>query len=290
MQKNKTKILIDYKFPKIILVIIHSDLGTWPIYARDILIYTDYTQQQQLENIELSLPGFYSIWELISASLHHLFSHRHSHQSTLRPNCVCIASSATLYLAITDPVQFIFTFLRCALSAGELHLSPPSHLEQSHREKKNTQRRETEGVRVRWACALAERGVQVQRLWYLNNPPTPCSVKNNQPFIWLTRQTGALREYYLSGVCSTNRQAERTLIGIEIHTHQQTPTDKETASIRGTWREDITLRGGVFVTPMGLAVLASEVVHSATGSFNFFMFSPLEQVVFLSCLNKMWQL
>lgn len=172
MQKYKTKILIDYKFPKIILVNIHSDLGTWPIYARDIVIYTDYTQQQQLENIELSLPGFYSIWELISASLHHLFSHRHSHQSTLRPNCVCIASSATLYLAIADPVQFIFTFLRCALSAGELHLSPPSHLEQSHREKKNTQRRETEGVRVRWACTLAGGGSGSASL-ILEQPPRP---------------------------------------------------------------------------------------------------------------------
>lgn len=31
-----------------------------------------------------------------------------------KPNCVCIVSSATLYLAITGPVQFISTFLQCA--------------------------------------------------------------------------------------------------------------------------------------------------------------------------------
>lgn len=59
----------------------------------------------------------------------------------------------------------------------------------------------------------------------------PCSVKNNQLFIWLTRQTGALREYYLSGVCSTTRQTENTLTQykyIYIHTHTDVQTHTST--------------------------------------------------------------
>ncbi len=59
----------------------------------------------------------------------------------------------------------------------------------------------------------------------------PCSVKNNQLFIWLTRQTGALREYYLSGVCSTTRQTENTHTHTHTHTyiytHTHTHADKQ---------------------------------------------------------------
>lgn len=84
-------------------------------------------------------------------------------------------------------------------------------------------------------------------------PPPPRSVKNNWPFIGLSRQTGGFEGVLsLSGVCSTNRQAERTLIGIEVHTRQRTPTHKGFANLGGTRLEGITLRGGVFVTVMGL--------------------------------------
>lgn len=70
-------------------------------------------------------------------------------------------------------------------------------------------------------------------LWYLNNPP--CSVKNNQLYIWLTRQTGALREYYLSGVCSTTRQTEK-------HTHVHTQTQIKEAQAEQIQKENIGMQ------------------------------------------------
>lgn len=47
----------------------------------------------------------------------------------LKTNSVCIVSSAVSYLPLTGSVQFISAFLRCTMSAEQIHLSVSSHLE-----------------------------------------------------------------------------------------------------------------------------------------------------------------
>lgn len=253
MQKNKkTKILIDHKFPKIILVNIHSDLGTWPIFcqghcdlhwlhsATTAWKYRAVTARfLQYLGADLCFPSspFLSpalppIYPQIQLCLHSLLCDFIS--GHYRPCPIYLHISSVRIVCRRAP----------SVSTEPFGTIPP-------REKKYPEEGDRGSESEMGLYTGREGGFRfsVSDTW---TTPPPRSVKNNQPFIWLTRQTGALREYYLSGVCATNRQAESTLIGIEIHTHQQTPTDKGTASIRGTRREDITLRGGVFCHPHGL--------------------------------------
>lgn len=108
------------------------------------------------------------IWDLICAFFYHLSFCHHSHWSILKPNCVCIVSSVVLYLSIISPVQFISTFPQWTLSAEQIPLSLPSHLEWSHCEKEYPE----EGNRGKWDGLLhSQRGSLASLI--LEQPPTP---------------------------------------------------------------------------------------------------------------------
>lgn len=229
------------------------------MYARNIVIYGNYTQEQQLDNTELKLPGFYTILELISASLHHLVL-----SPALQP--IYPQTQLCLHGVLCDflsghyrpcPIYLHISSVRIVCRrAPSVSTEPFGTIPPREKIPRGGRQREREwdgpahlqrGWWWRWWFRFS-----VSDTWTTPALPPPCSVKNNQPFVWLTRQTEALREYYLSGVCSTNRQAECTLIGIGIHTRQWTPTDKGIANIWGTRLEGITLKRRCFCHPHGL--------------------------------------
>lgn len=112
-------------------------------------------------------------------------------------------SSVALYLPIIGPLQFISTFLQCTLSAELISVwTKPFGMiplwKRIHRGRSDT--------------VLTDREFGFSDTW-----ATPCSVKNNLLFIWLTRQTETLKEYYLSGVCSTTRQTDNTRVYTRTH-------------------------------------------------------------------------
>lgn len=115
--------------------------------------------------------------------------------------------SRALQSLVCFSVQFIATIPQCTLSAEQIHLPPSNHLERAHCLLQYTEEGNRRGREMGfWTCRL--------RVWpvgYSNNPPPPRGVKNNQRFIWLSRQTGAWRDYYLCNVCSTARKDTHVL-------------------------------------------------------------------------------
>lgn len=99
-------------------------------------------------------------------------------------------------------VQFITTTPQCTLSAEQIHLSPSNHLEQTH-----CQLLVTEGGNRRGSEGLLDFQKETLACWRLQPPH---GVKNNQHFDWLSRQTGALRERYLSAMFVQHPEKTRT--------------------------------------------------------------------------------
>lgn len=98
-----------------------------------------------------------------------------------------------------------------------------SYLERSHCEKEYTVEG-SRGSNVMGFSTHRERGGGVGLSDTGTTPPPAVLKITSSLSIWLTRQTGALGEYYLTGVCSTARQTDSHTHTCK-HTHTYTHTN-----------------------------------------------------------------
>lgn len=126
------------------------------------------------------------------------------------------------HLSIVSPVQLVF--LISSSNNSVCWTTLPVSIKAIWKDptvKKNTQWREVEGA-MWWASAPTGGGGLASLI--LEQPPPAVLKITSSLSIWLTRQTGALGEYYLTGVCSTARQTDSHTHTCK-HTHTYTHTN-----------------------------------------------------------------